>query len=169
VNQSRTDEVLRLAERLATPRDHGDYLETHEALRSAVQAMEDELAAAKQGEPVAWQWQSKGCEDWFPLNNPRNAEDMRAAGFMVRPLFTHPAPVQEGWLPIESAPKDGTTVLLAQGDYVDVGFWHNGEGCRRGGAGWYSEDDKANLLIARNIEPDHWMRFPAAPSTGEPK
>jgi hypothetical protein len=73
---------------------------------------------------------------------------------------------QAGWQPIETAPKDGSTVLLAESGYTDVGFWHDGSECHgsRGGAGWFSEDDRNNLLIARNIHPEHWMPLPAAPS-----
>jgi hypothetical protein len=72
------------------------------------------------------------------------------------------------WLPIDSAPKNGNTVLLAEGDYVDCGFWHDGSECHghRGEAGWFSEDDRANLLIASNVHPTHWMPFPEPPSTG---
>jgi hypothetical protein len=74
------------------------------------------------------------------------------------------------WQPIETAPKDGSTVLLAEGNYVDCGFWNDGAECygHRGGAGWFSEDDRNNLLIASNIHPTHWMKFPDPPklSTG---
>jgi hypothetical protein len=69
------------------------------------------------------------------------------------------------WLPIETAPKDGKSVLLAEGDYVDFGFWHDGSECygHRGEAGWFSEDDRHNLLIARNIHPTHWQPLPEPP------
>lgn len=70
------------------------------------------------------------------------------------------------WQPIETAPRNGWTVLLAESGYVDSGFWHDGSECHghRGGAGWFSEDDRNNLLIARNVHPTHWMPFPDAPA-----
>jgi hypothetical protein len=70
--------------------------------------------------------------------------------------------VKGGWQPIETAPKDGRCVLLSCEDYTDVGFWHDGSQCygHRGGAGWFSEDERPNLLTARNIHPTHWQPFP---------
>jgi hypothetical protein len=69
------------------------------------------------------------------------------------------------WQPIETAPKDAESLLLAEEDYVTTGFWHDGSECygHRGGAGWFSEDDRCSLLTARNIHPTHWKPLPAAP------
>lgn len=69
------------------------------------------------------------------------------------------------WQPIETAPKDGRMVLLAESGYVECGFWHDGSECygHRGGAGWFSEEDRHNLLTARNVHPTHWMPLPAPP------
>lgn len=75
----------------------------------------------------------------------------------------------EGWQPIETAPTDGTAVLVAESGYVDVGFWNDGKECygHRGGAGWFSDTDRHNLLIASNIHPTHWRPFPPPPPVEE--
>lgn len=60
------------------------------------------------------------------------------------------------WHPIETAPKDGTDVLLSSphwhGDVV-VGCWSF--------EGWRDRDDSDKLA------PTHWMPLPAAPETEE--
>lgn len=77
-----------------------------------------------------------------------------------------PADVAPGWLPIESAPKDGTYVLLWEqyGTNPFVGYWWrdrwsvshehvDAEG------GW----DGANVVDAISMPVTHWMPLPAAP------
>lgn len=63
------------------------------------------------------------------------------------------------WQPIETAPKDGTWVLLYQGEHVFQGYWFNIiEGHERwadhsaSGCGGYVE-----------AMPTHWMPLPPAP------
>ena len=70
------------------------------------------------------------------------------------------------WQPIETAPKDGSMVLLSDGTYVDAGFYHDGSGCygHRGGAGFFCEEDRGNLLTASNFQATHWMPLPPPPS-----
>ena len=82
------------------------------------------------------------------------------------------------WQPIETAPKDGTVIILARGCRVTVGHWeperwpigaeyHSSTGEYLGtfetgeciDAWWYSEDggfDDENL-------PTHWMPLPPPP------
>jgi hypothetical protein len=69
------------------------------------------------------------------------------------------------WMPIESAPRDGSSVLLSDGCYVGEGFWHDGSGCygHRGQAGWFWECDRGDLLIADNAPATHWMPLPEPP------
>lgn len=73
---------------------------------------------------------------------------------------------QPGWRPIETAPKDGTDVLLwAQTDeelgcsgLMDMAYWVRGEG-------WVVCSPGLNVNFSRN--PDiytHWMPLPAAPA-----
>jgi hypothetical protein len=67
------------------------------------------------------------------------------------------------WQPIETAPKDGTRILLSDGETVDTACW--GRIDMGGGKGWqrfvnvggewndYGEFDN----------PTHWMRLPQPP------
>lgn len=52
------------------------------------------------------------------------------------------------WQPIETAPKDGTFVLLYGGDWIFQAKWRNGE--------WYH-------AYYNDDEPTHWMRSPEMP------
>lgn len=71
--------------------------------------------------------------------------------------------VVPGWLPIESAPKDGTAVLLYTADGVIEGYWQQDR--------WeqytiYCTYDAAGGP-AFNAKPTHWMPLPAAPANKE--
>ena len=54
------------------------------------------------------------------------------------------------WLPIATAPKDGTEILASQGDYIDVVAW---------------SEKPYGFFEANGIEmhPNHWMRLPWPP------
>lgn len=73
---------------------------------------------------------------------------------------------QEGWKPIESAPKDGSWILLGYflegggGGSPEVAHWHDQR------LMWCSSSKLLNS--AGYYSPTHWMPLPAAP-TGEPK
>jgi hypothetical protein len=58
------------------------------------------------------------------------------------------------WQPIETAPKDGTDILLSDGVEVTQGGWVAAVSMV-GGAGWWS--------VAGDLRPTHWMAFPAPP------
>ena len=68
-----------------------------------------------------------------------------------------------GWQPIETAPMDGTEVVLfyphlTDAGFVTAGYWY------RGGehyeSHWY-----ADLVNGGASPPTHWMPLPAPPST----
>lgn len=69
------------------------------------------------------------------------------------------------WRPIESAPKDGTWVLLScdHGQYV-AGWLTEGDGDTVNFSGWYVEDNKHGPYALRGAAPTHWMPLPAEPS-----
>lgn len=60
------------------------------------------------------------------------------------------------WRPIETAPKDGTLVLLSIGGEVHIGLFTNGWG----GPDWYDYDEKGAFMF----EPTHWMPIPPPPA-----
>ena len=67
-----------------------------------------------------------------------------------------------GWLPIESAPKDGTGVLVYCPKSLTVpvtgGYWEDHPECKCWIAGGYMQ---------KVFPPTHWIPLPAAPSTKE--
>lgn len=91
------------------------------------------------------------AKKWVPIAawNTRHEEAARAT-----PPY--------GWLPIESAPKDGTPVMLAIGSYpadVVIGWWNEN----------ICADNKPGAWMYRGWKlatPTHWM--PTAPPPGDP-
>lgn len=61
------------------------------------------------------------------------------------------------WQPIETAPKDGTIILVAdKGVYVArIAQWD--KGMLRSGGGWL------DAWNSDNVEPTHWMPLPDVP------
>ena len=69
-----------------------------------------------------------------------------------------PREVPNYWQPIETAPRDGTSMLLCRWDSNDQdvlpvvsGFWS------RLSEVWFAE------MVGRNVTPTHWMALPAPP------
>jgi hypothetical protein len=77
---------------------------------------------------------------------------------------------QQNWLPIESAPKDGTQILLYYPEYhrkVWVGHYYNRETYNHGklqskNEGWHNGADTLGLV--KECQPTHWMPLPEAPN-----
>lgn len=67
------------------------------------------------------------------------------------------------WKPIETAPRDGTEVILHDRGTVGSGFWSKSDGAYRADDGWFWEMDRGDLLIARNCSPTEWMPLPPPP------
>lgn len=67
------------------------------------------------------------------------------------------------WLPIETAPKDGTQILAfarakLSGDFFGVTQWADAEPAFNSVAGWFWE---------YAIRPTHWMPLPDPPTPRE--
>lgn len=67
-------------------------------------------------------------------------------------------PAAGDWRPIESAPKDGTHILLSRvSSWVVVGFWEPNESYRElAGHDWFTG--------YYHVDPTHWQPRPAPPS-----
>lgn len=89
-----------------------------------------------------------------------------AVAAAIRALI-HEAPSREGWQPIETAPRDGSEIILHDRGTVGTGFYSEAPEARRAEAGWFWEDDRGNLLIAKNADPTHWMPLPSPPQDRE--
>lgn len=74
-----------------------------------------------------------------------------------------PAPVDEleVWLPIESAPKDGTRLILWWGGKPVFAGWLDNSQCKHPWAGWQTP----SLTPRPQGEPTHYMLLPSAPQT----
>ena len=74
------------------------------------------------------------------------------------------------WQPIETAPKDGRTIIilgdaLTEHAFVDVAFWDAGEGSYRAGPGWFFLEDLCQMNTARNVHGiTHWQPLPSPPT-----
>ena len=62
------------------------------------------------------------------------------------------------WRPIETAPKNGTTILLSNGTWINFGRWHR-HLYGRGSPGWVINDCGTVERIT------HWMPLPHPPET----
>lgn len=65
------------------------------------------------------------------------------------------------WRPIDTAPKDGTRVLLSEGADVDIGAWADWGGKA---ACWETDVDAVKWdQRRRHFEPAYWMPLPSPP------
>lgn len=111
--------------------------------------------AVGQAKPVCWEAQNKETGEWSKVGL-RGYDTMEASlaglkdvGFAVRALYTEAAPAEPQWQDISTAPKDGTSVLLARFApgkdrpiFYAVDYWHERE--KHGYTGW------------GRFNPSHW-------------
>ena len=64
--------------------------------------------------------------------------------------------LHESWMPIDSAPKDGTTVLVWSGGDMHLAFYVADQNV------WMQKDYEL-LLVGCKGPPSHWMPLPASP------
>jgi len=78
------------------------------------------------------------------------------------------------WRPIDSAPRDGTHILLKFGvdgpvvggcwDYIGCGDWESGQVDVR----YWMTDDDLIIIEDPSTEPTHWMPLPSLPQEDTP-
>lgn len=149
-----------LAKRLGHPEFKGELAELASMASARIATLEAQIAEAK--EPVAWYDPEYGLPYGLTEEPPT-----------ANAVYLYAAPVpsdRDGWQPIETAPKDGTRILLffnkrycrgMRNDEVILGFWHQpGNPAHKGfWTGWGSGRATAT----------HWMPLPAPPAMEEGK
>jgi hypothetical protein len=66
------------------------------------------------------------------------------------------------WMPIEGAPKDGTIIIISNGQWVDTGWWSTSVWI--GGssnAGWVTDDEREFGIVHKDVT--HWQPLPSPP------
>lgn len=116
-------------------------------------------------EPVAWMFEGDGWGREVMLSEQeaidRKERLSRTWDITITPLYAHPPrssliQSDEGWRPIETAPKDGTNLLLWQENWLHpvMGRW---SAARNGWVEYGSRDIKANVAT-------HFRPLPTPPS-----
>lgn len=112
------------------------------------------------GEQITWLLDtgtSQVCSQW-------RREKIAA---LLRTLSVRPVGVPDGWRGIESAPKDGTCVLVADsnagGSWVEAAYWSTEEGHE----GWYMRGTDWTDYVDGQVWPAWWKPMPAAPQREE--
>jgi hypothetical protein len=93
-----------------------------------------------------------------------------------------PAVAEDGWQPIETAPKDRKVLA---GYFNEMGKWRTITACYHtrlewsdeqdppedageyAPEGWYEESESADTIYRAALEPTRWMPLPAAPGGSE--
>lgn len=130
---------------------------------ASAQGFRDGVASVSAGSELVYQaryqkgfWQDSSRERYEYLQNPENtcAEDWE-----TRILYTHPSPQEgmAGWMPIETAPKDGSRILLHPAvevaDDWSKGHWNSEHEC------WIVGGSPSGVVHTA------WHPLPPAPST----
>lgn len=115
--------------------------------------------------------EAKDANMAWPHTAPHRAVQLVEVGTSAAEL--NPSPPEGmvgGWMPIETAPKDGSYLLLWE-QYSDapfVGYWSGGSWSVShehvdAEGGW----DGANVVDALSMPITHWMPIPAPPTSAE--
>lgn len=68
------------------------------------------------------------------------------------------------WLPIETAPKDGSWLLLYEDADIPVcGYWHVIDEHDFSWSGWTYADVLLAEVRPEGVRPTHWMPLPESP------
>jgi len=138
--------------------DQTDQVPLTTALDAVGAALRSLDVAAGARDPVAWQYQLKNGrwanlpEDW------RESENM--PGKTYRPLYAAPHPIdlaQPAWQPIETAPKDGSVILICGSSpkYFVADVKWDGE--------WFLFSPEKDQYTEPCFAASHWQPLPTPP------
>ena len=136
----------------------------------ALAAYEAAQAEPKQAaEPVAWGMEDKETGLILDVICPATHDELE--GDYTIPLFAAPVAQAEQWQPIETAPKDGSTIMLWERYESEpfFGFWWEGRDRWRASTTHYDTD--GNACVIDRIYSDgvtHWMPLPQPPKENQP-
>lgn len=99
---------------------------------------------------------SIGVIDALPLQAVSGAQAITA----LRAALAEAPAVKVDWQSIETAPKDGTAVLVSAGPFIHRVEWDEEF------EWWAVDDNKLGPFRLRGSAPTHWMPLPAAPKGG---
>lgn len=108
---------------------------------------EEEIAKAIQQKAESWRGTNGGI---FTIR----AMSLELARWIIS-LLEH-----RRWQSMETAPQDGSEIILCDGINVCAGFWDAAIGAKRAKPGWFEECDRGNLLTARNFNAIKWVHLP---------
>lgn len=77
--------------------------------------------------------------------------------YEIRALYAAPVAVASQWQPIETAPKDGSAILVNAGGFCYAVEWSDEFDW------WAVDDNKLGPFRLRGQAPTHWMPLPPAP------
>lgn len=122
-------------------------------------------APAVDAEPVACQmrrkWREGNCGEWEPASVTDRLRLSETHEF--RELYAHPASAGEPvWLSIDSAPKDGTHILVDDEsiDWLPVTSVHYYIGEDPKERGWHLSLNPVGEFSNYRYNPTHWMKIP---------
>ena len=71
------------------------------------------------------------------------------------------------WQPIETAPKDGTSILVYPPTWktkrAAIAKWNPNRYAKNPKGYWERDDDMQRVTISRGATPTHWMPLPEPP------
>ena len=114
--------------------------------------------------------EAKDANMAWPHTAPHRAVQLVEAGTSAAEL--HPSPT-EGmvgkWMPIETAPKDGTTVLVSPPTWqvraCSTAHYNADRYAKKPRPFWERDDALRLISISRDTPPTHWMPLPHPPTT----
>ncbi|CAB4158923.1 Domain of unknown function DUF551 [uncultured Caudovirales phage] len=140
--------------------------------RRVLPELEEALAAheAANPEPVAWRYKYKFRDIGETGAYEYHSHDFACVARLPKgePLYAAPVAAASPWLPIESAPKDGSLLLLKEKweDEPFIGQWVSSAYGGKWAASRTHYDTDGNACVIDHVDSEgvtHWMPLPPAP------